>query len=80
MWSCRHYAGNLSSLDGSERTFMERVRTPDANFPFLLMTLAFVLPLGFGFLMFPFAVLPNLSEAVLGHSLRLLSGITLASI
>jgi hypothetical protein len=57
---------SLSSLDGSERTFVERVRKPDANFPFLLMTLAIVLPLGFGFLMIPFAVLPSLTEAVLG--------------
>jgi len=57
---------SLPSLDGSERTFMERVRTPDANFPFLLMTLAIVLPIGFGFLMIPFAALPILTEAVLG--------------
>jgi hypothetical protein len=57
---------SLSSLDGSERTFMERVRTPDANFPFLLRTLAFVLPIGFFFLTIPFAVLPILTAAVLG--------------
>jgi len=45
---------------------VERVRTPDANFPFLLRTLAFVFPLGSGFLMIPFAVLPILTDAVLG--------------
>jgi len=56
----------LSSLDGSERSFMERVRVPDAKFPFLPLTLAFLLPIGFGFLMIPFAVVPMLTEAVLG--------------
>ena len=57
---------SLSSLDGSERSFMERVRAPDVKFPFLLLTLAFVFPIGFGLLMIPFAVLPMLTEAVLG--------------
>jgi len=57
---------SLSSLDGSERSFMERVRAPDTRFPRLLLTLAFVLPIGCGFLMIPFAVLPMLTQAVLG--------------
>src|SRR5262249_54951804 len=57
---------SLSKLDGSERGFIERVRAPDANFRFLLRTLAFVFPLVFGFLMIPFAVFPILTEAVLG--------------
>ena len=58
---------------------MERVRTPDANFPYLLMTLAFVLPLGFGFLMIPFAVLPILTEAVLGSQSSVTHGISTVS-
>jgi hypothetical protein len=57
---------SLSSLDGSERTFWERVRTPDANLPYFLMTLAVFLPIGFGILMIPVVVLPLLTEAFLG--------------
>ena len=57
---------SLSSLDGSERTFWDRVRIPDDNFPHFLLTLAVFLPIGFGILMIPFMVLPLLSEAFLG--------------
>lgn len=57
---------SLSSLDGSERTFRERVRTPDANFSYFLMTVAVFLPIGFGILMIPIVVLPLLTEAFLG--------------
>jgi len=70
---------SLSSLDGSERSFMERVRAPDAKFPFLLLTLAFVLPIGFGFLMIPFAVLPMLTEAVLGPQSPVTQGLYVVS-
>jgi hypothetical protein len=58
---------------------MERVRTPDANFPFLLRTLAFVLPIGFGFLMIPFAVLPILAEAALGPRSPVTDGLHVVS-
>jgi hypothetical protein len=57
---------SLSSLDGSERTFRERVRTPDAKFPYFLTTLAVFLPIGFGILMIAIAVLPLLTVAFLG--------------
>jgi len=56
---------SLSSLDGSERSFRERIRTPEASFPRFVMTLSVFLPIGFGILMIPFAVLPGLSEAFL---------------
>lgn len=58
---------------------MERVRIPDANFPFLLRTLAFVFPLGFGFLMIPIAVLPILTAAVLGPQSWITHGVDAAS-
>ena len=58
---------------------MERVRTPDAKFPFLLRTLAFVFPIGFGFLMIPFAVLPILTQAVLGSQSWVTHGVDLVS-
>jgi hypothetical protein len=58
---------------------MERVRAPDAKFPFLLLTLAFVLPIGFAFLMIPFAVLPMLTEAVLGPQSPVTQGFYLVS-
>lgn len=58
---------------------MERVRVPDAKFPFLLMTLAFVLPIGFGFLMIPFAVMPMLTEAVLGPQSSVTQGLYVMS-
>jgi hypothetical protein len=70
---------SLSNLDGSERGFMERVRAPDSKFPFLLLTLAFVLPIGFGFLMIPFAVLPMLTEAVLGPQSAVTQGLYVVS-
>jgi hypothetical protein len=57
---------SLSSLDGSQRTFRERVRAPDANFPYLLKTLAVFLPIVFALLMLPIVILPLLTEAVLG--------------
>lgn len=57
---------SLSSLDGSERAFWDRVRAPDAKFPYLLMTLAVFLPIAFAILMIPIAVLPLLTEAFLG--------------
>jgi hypothetical protein len=57
---------SLSGLDGSERTFGERLRTPDASFPRLLMALSIFLPIGFGILMIPFMVLPLLADAFLG--------------
>jgi hypothetical protein len=57
---------SLFSLDGSERSFMERVRAPDAGFPNVLRALAMILPFGFVFLMIPVLVLPILTEAVLG--------------
>jgi hypothetical protein len=60
---------SLSSLDGSEKTFWERVRSPDPKFPFLLRTLAFLFPLIFAFIAIPFALFPLVSEAALGtHS------------
>ena len=59
---------------------MERVRAPDVKFPFLLLTLAFVLPIGFGFLMIPFAVLPMLTEAVLGPQSPVTQGLHVVSI
>ena len=59
----------LSSLDGSDKTFWERVRSPDPNFPLLLRTLAFLFPLIFGFVAVTFALFPLVSEAALGpHS------------
>jgi hypothetical protein len=57
---------SVSGLDGSQRRFWERVHTLDVNFPHLLMTLAIFLPIGFGFLMIRFVVLPLLTEAFLG--------------
>ena len=57
---------SLSSLDGSEKTFWERVRSPDPNFPFLLRTAAFLFPLIFAFIAVLFAIFPLLSEALLG--------------
>ena len=60
---------SLSSLDGSEKTFWERVRSPDPKFPFLLRTLAFLFPLIFAFVAIPFALFPLVSESALGsHS------------
>jgi hypothetical protein len=56
----------LSSLDGSEKTFRERLRTPDASFPRLLMTLSVFLPIGFGIFMIPFVVVALLADAFLG--------------
>jgi hypothetical protein len=70
---------SFSSLDGSERTFIERVRAPDANFPSLLRTLAFVLPLGFLFCMLPFAALPILTEAISGLQSSVTHGISAVS-
>jgi hypothetical protein len=70
---------SISSLDGSERTFWERVRNPDANFPRLLFTLAVFLPIGFGFLMIPLAVLPALTEAVLGSQSTIVHVINVVS-
>jgi hypothetical protein len=60
------YLKSLSGLDGSEKTFMERLRAPDDKFPILLLTLGFAIPIGFALLMIPFAVLPLLTEAILG--------------
>lgn len=57
---------SLSGLDGSDKTFLERVRAPDAKFPVLLLTLGFAIPIGFGLLMIPIMVLPLLTEAILG--------------
>jgi hypothetical protein len=58
---------------------MERVRAPDPKFPFLLLTLAFVLPVAFGFLMIPFAVVPMLTEAVLGPQSSVTKGLYIVS-
>jgi len=58
---------------------MERVRTPDENFPFPLRTLAFVFPIAFGFLMIPFAILPILIEAALGPQSWVTHGVDTAS-
>ena len=57
---------SLSSLDGSERSFRERLRVPDEGFSRLLMTLSVFLPIGFGIIMMPLMVLPRLIEAFLG--------------
>jgi hypothetical protein len=53
-------------ISGSERTFREQLRTPDASFPRFLKTLSVFLPIGFGVLMIPFVVLALLAEALLG--------------
>lgn len=45
---------------------MERVRAPDDKFPILLRTLGIAIPIGFALFMIPFAVLPLLTEAILG--------------
>ena len=58
---------------------MERVRNPDANFPWLLFTFAVFVPIGFGFLMIPFAVLPGLTEAVLGSQSTIVHGMNVVS-
>jgi hypothetical protein len=70
---------SLSSLEGSERTFLERVRSPDPNFPFLLRTVAFVLPVSFIFLAIPFAAFPFLAEALLGPQSWVTQGINSVS-
>jgi len=57
---------SLSSLYGSESFFRERIRTPDANFPKFLKTLAVFLPIGFGLLMLHILIFPVLAEAFLG--------------
>jgi hypothetical protein len=56
---------SLSILDGSERTFLERLRSPDPNLPFLLRTIGIVLPFSFIFLAIPFVVFSSLAEAFL---------------
>jgi hypothetical protein len=56
----------FSSLDGSERSFMERIRRPDPNFPRFLMTLSVFSPIGLAMLMLPVVNLPMLTEAALG--------------
>jgi len=56
----------LSALDGSDRTFTERLRSPDPDFPRLLRATAIVLPLSVGFVAIPLAAAPLVMEATLG--------------
>ena len=53
-------------ISGSERTFREQLRTPDAGFSRFLKTLSVFLPIGFGILMILFMLLPLLAEAFFG--------------
>jgi hypothetical protein len=71
---------SLSHLDDCERTFLERIRSPDPNFPFLLKTLAFVLPLSFAFLAILFAAFTFLTEALLGPQTSVTQGINAVSL
>jgi hypothetical protein len=70
---------SLSRLDGCERNFLERIRSPDPGFPFLLRTLAFVLPLSFAFLAVLFAAIFFLTEALLGPQASVTQGIKAVS-
>ena len=58
---------------------MERVRTPDEQFPSVLRTLAIVLPIAFGLLMIPFLLLPLVTEAFLGPQSALTRGLDIVS-
>jgi hypothetical protein len=60
---------SLSNLDGSERTFLERVRSPVVS----------VLLLHFLFLAIPFAVFPLVTEMLLGPQSWVTRGISAVS-
>jgi hypothetical protein len=66
VWTPTRGWNSLSARDGSKRTFAERLRSPDRDFPRLLRTIAIVLPLSFGFVAIPLAAAPLVMEATLG--------------